>query len=181
MTEDCTPEDRMASFRASSQRAVAALEAVAACAQTALWQASSLPAGADPERDHERSSRVLCPVRHPSGQFSGLRFHQIRGTADELCIWARTAVPGSSAGAEEPYCDLDIDGDATARSARGYRSSSPTPTPASRQASTARPPLAIRPHRIQELPLAAASIPRKPERPHPRTQPAQHGSATPWP
>ena len=114
MTEDRTPEDRMASFRASSQRAVAALGAVAACAQTALWQVSSLHAGADPERDYERPSQVLCRVRHLGDQFSGFRFHQIRGTADELCMWARTTVPGSSAGTEEPYCDLDINGDATA-------------------------------------------------------------------
>ena len=113
MTEDRTPEDRMASFRAS-QRAVAALGAVAACVQTALWQVSSLSAGADPERDYERPAQVVCRVRHLGDQFSGFRFHQIRGTADELCMWARTTVPGSSAGTEEPYCDLDIDADATA-------------------------------------------------------------------
>ena len=108
MTEDLTPEDRTTSFRANNQRAIAALEAVAPYVQRAPWQASSLPAGADPERDHERSSRVLCPVRHPSGQFSGLRFHQIRGTADELYTWARTAVPGSSAGAEAAAVAIDI-------------------------------------------------------------------------
>ena len=100
MTEDRTPEDRMASFRANNQRAIAALEAVAAYAQTRPWQTSSLPAGADPERDHERLSRVLCGLRHLSDQFNGLRFHQIRSTADELYTWARTALPDSSAGAE---------------------------------------------------------------------------------
>ena len=108
MTEDRTPEDRMASFRANNQRAIAALEAVAAYAQTAPWQTSSLPAGADQERDRERLSRVLCGVRHLSDQFYGLRFYQIRGTADELYTWARTAVPGSSAGAEAAAAAIDI-------------------------------------------------------------------------
>ena len=108
MTEDRTPEDRMASFRANNQRAIAALEAVAAYAQTAPWQTSSLPAGADQKRDRERLSRVLCGVRHLSDQFYGLRFHQIRGTADELYTWARTAVPGSSAGAASAAVAIDI-------------------------------------------------------------------------
>ena len=93
------PEDRMASFRANNQRAIAALEAVAAYAQTRPWQTSSLPAGADPERDRERLSRVLCGLRHLSDQFYGLCFHQIRSTADELYKWARTALPDPSAGA----------------------------------------------------------------------------------
>ena len=98
----------MASFRANNQRAIAALETVAAYAQTAPWQTSSLPAGADPERDRERLSRVLCGVRHLSDQFYGLRFHQIRATADELYTWARTAAPGSSAGAEAAAAAIDI-------------------------------------------------------------------------
>ena len=108
MTENRTPEDWMASFRPSSQRAVAALKAVAACAQIALRQANSVPAGADPERDHKRPSRVLCRVRHLSDQFCGLRFHQIRATADELCTWARTAVPGSAVWAEAAAVAIDI-------------------------------------------------------------------------
>ena len=108
MTEDRAPEDRIASFRASNQRAIAALETVAAYAQTAPWQTSSLPAGADQERDRERLSRVLCGVRHLSDQFYGLRFHQIRATADELYTWARTAAPGSSAGAEAAAAAIDI-------------------------------------------------------------------------
>src|SRR5450755_3635876 len=108
MTGDRAPEDRMASFRDSNQRAIAALETVAACAQTAPWQTSSLPAGADPERDRERLSRVLCGVRHLSDQFYGLRFHQIRSTADELYKWARTALPDSSAGVASAAVAIDI-------------------------------------------------------------------------
>jgi len=108
MTEDRMPEDWIASFRANNQRAIAALEAVAAYAQTRPWQTSSLPAGADPERDHERLSRVLCGLRHLSDQFCGLCFHQIRSTADELYKWARTALPDPSAGAASAAAAIDI-------------------------------------------------------------------------
>jgi hypothetical protein len=108
VTEDRTPQDRMASFRANNQRAIAALEAVAAYAQTAPWHTSSLPAGAAPERERDRLSRVLCGVRHLSDQFYGLRFHQIRHTADGLYTWARSAAPGSSAGAEAAAAAIDI-------------------------------------------------------------------------
>ncbi len=98
----------MASFRANNQRAIAALEAVAAYAQTPPWETSSLPARADPEPDRERLSRVLCGVRHLSDQFYGLRFRQVRGAADELYRWARTAMPGSSAGAAAAAAAIDI-------------------------------------------------------------------------
>jgi len=98
----------MAGFRANNQRAVAALEAVAAYAQTAPWQTSSLPADPGPERDRERLSRALCGVRHLSDQFYGLRFHQVRDTADELYAQARTAAPGSPAGAEAAAAAIDI-------------------------------------------------------------------------
>jgi len=102
------PQDRMASFRASNQRAVAALEAVAAYAHTPPWQASSVPAGTGPEQDHDRLSRVLCGIRHLADQFYGLRFHQIRATADELYRRPRTAVPGSPAGAAAAAAAIDI-------------------------------------------------------------------------
>ena len=108
MTEEQTPDGRMASLRANNQRAIAALEAVAAYAQTASRLTSSLPAGPGPERDHDRLSRVLCGVRHLSDQFYGLRFHQVRDTADGLYRWARAAAPGSPAGAEAAAAAIDI-------------------------------------------------------------------------
>jgi hypothetical protein len=108
VTGDRVPEDRMASFRANNQRAMAALKAVAAYAQTARWQTSSPPAGPDPGQDRERLSRVLCGIRHLSNQFYGLRFHQILDTADELYTRARTAAPGSPAGAEAAAAAIDI-------------------------------------------------------------------------
>jgi hypothetical protein len=92
-------EDRDTSFRANARRATAAFEAVAAYAQPRPWQASSLPAAASPEQDRERLTRMLCGVRHLTEQFGGLRFHDIRGTADELYRWARTAAPASATGA----------------------------------------------------------------------------------
>ena len=107
MSEDQAAEDRMASFRANNQRAIAALEAVAAYAQTAPWESSSLPAGTGPERDRERLCRVLCGVRHLSDQFYGLRFHQIRATADELYTRAKTTGLGSS-GAAAAAAAIDI-------------------------------------------------------------------------
>jgi hypothetical protein len=98
VSEDRTP-DQMASFHANKQRAVAALEAVSAYAHTAPRQTSSLPAGPGPERGREPLSRVLCGVRHLSDRFYGLRFRQIRDTADGLYARAGTAMPGSLAGA----------------------------------------------------------------------------------
>jgi hypothetical protein len=98
----------MASFRASNQRAVAALEAVAAYAQTAPWEAGSLPAAADPERDPGRLSRLLCGVRHLADQFYGLRFREVRDLADEFYARAGTAAPGSPAGAEAAAAAIDI-------------------------------------------------------------------------
>jgi hypothetical protein len=108
VTEDRLPQDRMASFRANNQRAIAALEAAAAYAHTHPAQTSSLPAGADPEEDRERLSRVLCGVRHLADQFYGLRFHQIRATADEPYTRARTTVPGSLAGMAAAAAAIDI-------------------------------------------------------------------------
>ena len=50
------PEDRIASFRANNQRAIAALEAVAAYAQTRPWQ-TSLP----PRRTTRSGTTSACP------------------------------------------------------------------------------------------------------------------------
>jgi hypothetical protein len=100
MTEDQVTEGRMASFRANNHRAVAALEAVAGYAQAAPGQTRPLPAGPGPERDSERLSLVLCGIRHLSDQLYGLRFQQVRDTADGLYWQARTAAPGSPAGGE---------------------------------------------------------------------------------
>ena len=100
MTGDQAPEDRIASFRANNQRAVAALEAVAAYTQTAPWETGPLPSAADPERDPGHLSRLLCGVRHLADQFYGLRFREVRDLADELYARAGTAAPGSPAAAE---------------------------------------------------------------------------------
>jgi hypothetical protein len=109
VTEDRMPENRMASFRANNQRAIAALEAVATYAHTRPAQTSALPAGTGPERDHDRLSRVLCGVRHLADQFYGLRFHQIRTTADGLYRRTRTtAVPGSLAETAAAAAAIDI-------------------------------------------------------------------------
>ena len=94
-------DDRDASFRANTRRAIAAFEAVGFFAQTRSWQTSPLPARSNPERDLERLAGMLCGLRHLTDQFSGLRFHDVLSTAN-----GRTGL--------QPYCDLSIDGDATA-------------------------------------------------------------------
>jgi len=108
VTEHQALEDQMTSFHANNQRAVAALEAVAAYAHTVPWPTSSPPRRADPERDRERLSQVLCGVRHLSDQFYGLRFHQVRDAADELYTQARTIAPDSPTGAEAAAAAIGI-------------------------------------------------------------------------
>ncbi|HEX7161530.1 MAG TPA: hypothetical protein VF223_09895, partial [Trebonia sp.] len=68
----------------------------------------SLPDTADPERDPERLSRLLCGVRHLADQFYGLPFREVRDLADELYARAGTAAPGSPAGAKAAAAATDI-------------------------------------------------------------------------
>ena len=89
-------DDRDASFRANTRRAIAAFEAVGFFAQTRSWQTSPLPARTNPERDLERLAGMLCGIRHLTDQFSGLRFHDVLSTANELYDWARSIRPAAA-------------------------------------------------------------------------------------
>jgi hypothetical protein len=89
-------DDRDASFRANTRRAIAAFEAVGFCAQTRSWQASPLPARTNPGRDLERLAGMLCGIRHLTDQFSGLRFHDVLRTANELYDWGRSIRPAAA-------------------------------------------------------------------------------------
>ena len=86
-------DDRDASFRANTRRAIAAFEAIGFFAQTRSWQTSPLPARTNPERDLERLAGMLCGIRHLTDQFSGLRFHDVLSTANELYDWGRSIRP----------------------------------------------------------------------------------------
>ena len=89
-------DDRDASFRANTRRAIAAFEAVGFCAQTRSRQTSPLPARTNPEQDRERLAGMLCGIRHLTDQFSGLRFHDVLSTANELYDWARSIRPAAA-------------------------------------------------------------------------------------
>ena len=86
-------DDRDASFRANTRRAIAAFEAVGFCAEARSRQTSPLPARANPERDLERLAGMLCGIRHLTDQFSGLRFHEVLSTANELYDRGRSIRP----------------------------------------------------------------------------------------
>lgn len=101
-------DDRDASFRANMRRAIAAFEAVGFCAQTRSWQTSSLPARANPERDRERLAGMLCGIRHLTDQFSGLRFHDVLSTANELYDWPRSIRPAAATEPTAAGAAIDI-------------------------------------------------------------------------
>ena len=82
-------DDRDASFRANTRRAIAAFE-------NRLLRPDTLLADQSPPRqdgpggwDLERLVGMLCGIRHLTDQFSGLRFHHVLSTANELYDWGR--------------------------------------------------------------------------------------------
>lgn len=86
-------DDRDASFRANMRRAIAAFEAVGFCAWTRSRQARPLPGRTNPERDLECLAGMLCGIRHLTDQCSGLRFHDVLSTANELYDQAHSIRP----------------------------------------------------------------------------------------
>jgi hypothetical protein len=85
VSEDGALEVQMASSRANSQRAVAALGAVARFAWAETLPADALPPGPrrGPGQEYERLARTVCALRHLADQDPGLSFAGLLDAADE--------------------------------------------------------------------------------------------------
>jgi hypothetical protein len=78
-------DDRLFSFRANARTAVAALEAVANGARADYRPGDAVPITAqrDPDQELARLPRMLCALRHLTGEAGGIAFTDVLSAANE--------------------------------------------------------------------------------------------------